>query len=221
MRKAGMRTSSFGVGGRFLRRDRGMQLLEFAMVLPFLLVLSAGVMDFAQAWNARQILANAARDGARLGSSLPSSDLTDTDPGSIQQICQQVANYLHSENIKLSFMGISGTTSSAITTGCSSPATVANSACAAGSGCVPSAWTYYTTTNGVTYGLKIERTVQVPLTGTSCGTLVTCLSETRVTLKYPYNWGMGFDYIVNMFGPSSYSSTIRITVISTMQNLAS
>lgn len=204
---------------RLGRGERGMQLLELALALPFLLVLIAGVVDFAQAWNMRQILANAARDGARLGSNQPFLDLSDSNPTSIQQICQQVAGYLNSEHVNLGFMNISGTSSTAIASGCSSFATIANSSCAAGSTCVPSAWTYYSTG---TYGLKIERTVSVPSSGTSCGasTGVPCIPSTRVTLNYPYNWSFGFNHVVGLFGVSNYPSTISIQVFSTMADLS-
>ena len=208
-------------------RERGMQLLEVALLLPLLLVLTAGAVDFGQAWNMRQVLANAARDGARLGASQPFSDLNNTNPTSIQQVCQQVASYLNQEHVNLAFMNNtnnSGTPSSTISGMCSTPGTIANSSCAAlstGGTCVPSAWTYY---SNVTYGygLKIERTVDVPSSGTSCapGTGATCISSTRVTLKYPYKWGMGFNHIIGLFGAQNYPSTIAIPVDSTMSNLA-
>lgn len=187
--------------------ERGAQLLELALVLPMLLVLVAGVVDFANAWNVRQILANAARDGARLGATQSTLDLTDTSPASIQAICQQVASYLVSEHVSLAFMNMS---SSSISGGCASPGVVMG----ANSTGAPAAWTYYSTG---TYGLKIERTVNVPST---CGGAVTCIVSTRVTLTYPYNWAFGFGRLVQLIGGSSYPSTISIQVYSTMADLA-
>lgn len=189
------------------RGDRGAQLLELALVLPMLLVLVAGVVDFANAWNLRQILANAARDGARLGASQSTLDLTDTSPASIQDICQQVASYLASEHVNLAFMNMSA---SSIQGGCSTPGVILG----ASSTGAPAAWTYYSTG---TYGLKIERTINVPST---CGAAVTCITSTRVTLTYPYNWAFGFDHLVELIGATSYPSTISIQVNSTMADLA-
>ena len=203
--------------------ERGMQLLEVALLLPLLLVLAAGAVDFGQAWNMRQVLANAARDGARLGANQPRSDLDNTNPASIQQICRQVASYLNQEHVNLAFMNNtnnSGSPSSTISGMCSTPGTVANTSCGSGT-CVASAWTYYSNaTSG--YGLKIERSVDVPSNGTDCspGTGATCISSTRVTLNYPYSWGMGFNHIIGLFGAQNYSSTIGIEVNSTMPNLA-
>jgi Flp pilus assembly protein TadG len=49
------------------RRDRrsGQALVEFALVVPFLLLLILGIVDFARAWNVYQMLTDAAREGAR------------------------------------------------------------------------------------------------------------------------------------------------------------
>ncbi|HVB34868.1 MAG TPA: TadE/TadG family type IV pilus assembly protein [Patescibacteria group bacterium] len=201
---------------RIGRRERGGQLVELALVLPILLVLVAGVADFAQAWNARQVLANAARDGARLGGNQLKADLTNNNPTTIQDLCQQVAEYLIGEKINPAFMGISGTTSSTVSTGCSSPGTVADSS---GSTAPAEAYTYYE--SGTSYGLKIEPNVSVGPSGGACGAGETCVSSTIVTLTYPYSWSFGFDHVIRLFsGSSGYASTIPIQVYSTMPNIA-
>ncbi|HET6343250.1 MAG TPA: TadE family protein [Gemmatimonadota bacterium] len=48
------------------RRDSGQSLVEFAIVLPILLALLVGIFEFGVAWNRKQVLTNAAREGARL-----------------------------------------------------------------------------------------------------------------------------------------------------------
>jgi hypothetical protein len=201
------------------RRERGSQLLELALMLPLLLALTAGVVAFAQAWNVRQILANAARDGARLGASQASLSLVGSGsppPESIQEICQQVADYLISEHIDTSFMGISGATSSDVTSGCSSAGVVMGTV--SGSSPVPVAFVYPSSgTSGFTYGLEIEPSVKVPA---GCGTLVTCIGSTRVTLGYPYNWTFGFNHVIKLLGVSNYPATFAITVYATSANLA-
>ena len=70
------------------------ELLEFALLLPILLVMVVGLMDFATAYNIKQKLANAAREGARMGSSQPVSDLDTSDPASIDAIKDDVVTYL-------------------------------------------------------------------------------------------------------------------------------
>jgi len=48
-------------------RDRGATAVEFALVLPLLLLLVCGIIDFGRALNAQITLTQAAREGARLG----------------------------------------------------------------------------------------------------------------------------------------------------------
>ena len=49
-------------------RDRGSVAVEFALLLPVLLLLIFGVIDFGRAINAQITLTQAAREGARLAS---------------------------------------------------------------------------------------------------------------------------------------------------------
>jgi Flp pilus assembly protein TadG len=49
------------------RRDgRGQALVELALILPILLMLLLGIFEFGRAWNTKQVLTDAAREGARL-----------------------------------------------------------------------------------------------------------------------------------------------------------
>jgi Flp pilus assembly protein TadG len=51
---------------RWLRRDtRGQALLEFALILPLLLMLVLGIVEFGRAWNLGQMMSDVAREGAR------------------------------------------------------------------------------------------------------------------------------------------------------------
>ncbi|OGL62978.1 MAG: hypothetical protein A3I72_14790 [Candidatus Tectomicrobia bacterium RIFCSPLOWO2_02_FULL_70_19] len=45
----------------------GQATVEFALLLPVLIVLIMGVLDFARAFNVMQVVTNAAREGARAG----------------------------------------------------------------------------------------------------------------------------------------------------------
>ncbi len=47
-------------------RDRGAAAVEFALVLPLLLLIVFGIIDFGRALNAQITLTQAAREGARL-----------------------------------------------------------------------------------------------------------------------------------------------------------
>ena len=47
------------------RRDRGAAAVEFALVLPVLVVIVFGIIDFGRMLNAKIVLTQAAREGAR------------------------------------------------------------------------------------------------------------------------------------------------------------
>jgi hypothetical protein len=51
--------------------ERGQSLVEMALVLPLLLLLLAGIIDFGRAYNNYIIITNAAREGARFASRFP------------------------------------------------------------------------------------------------------------------------------------------------------
>ncbi|HEY7634505.1 MAG TPA: TadE family protein [Gemmatimonadales bacterium] len=47
------------------RREEGQALAEFALVLPVLFFLIAGIIEFGRGWNIKQAVTDAAREGAR------------------------------------------------------------------------------------------------------------------------------------------------------------
>ncbi|MBA3259719.1 MAG: pilus assembly protein [Gemmatimonadales bacterium] len=51
---------------RSLRGARGQALVEFALILPVILLLVVGMLEFARAWNLHQVMTDAAREGARI-----------------------------------------------------------------------------------------------------------------------------------------------------------
>lgn len=54
---------------RARHRERGAAAVEMAIVLPLLLLLLGGIVDFGRAFYTKNILTNAAREGARAASS--------------------------------------------------------------------------------------------------------------------------------------------------------
>jgi Flp pilus assembly protein TadG len=48
------------------RHDSGEALVEMALVMPILIVLSMGMLDFGRAFHAKSVLDQAAREGARV-----------------------------------------------------------------------------------------------------------------------------------------------------------
>lgn len=89
---------------RRLRDNRGAELLEFALVLPLLLVLVAGIIDFGLMFQVFEVVTNAAREGARIR----------VLPGYTNADAQARANaYLAASGLA----GVSNTTVTAITIG--------------------------------------------------------------------------------------------------------
>ena len=50
------------------RNERGAELIEFALVLPVLLLIVCGIFDFGFVFQRYEVLTNAAREGARMAS---------------------------------------------------------------------------------------------------------------------------------------------------------
>jgi Flp pilus assembly protein TadG len=60
----------------FRHSERGAELIEFALVLPLLLAMLAGIADFGRLFQRLEVTTNAAREGARLAT-LPGYSQTD------------------------------------------------------------------------------------------------------------------------------------------------
>jgi Flp pilus assembly protein TadG len=91
------------------QNQRGAVLVEMAIVLPLLLVLLVGVVDYGLVLREYQILQNAAREGARL-SILPQYCISST-PASDQAavtnaIKQRVVDYLTQEQITIALTDV-------------------------------------------------------------------------------------------------------------------
>lgn len=63
---------------RRLRNDRGAALLEVALTLPLVLLVSISIFEFGRAYQVMQVLTNAAREGARV------AILPGQDPAAVQ-----------------------------------------------------------------------------------------------------------------------------------------
>lgn len=85
---------------RLLKDVRGAALLEFAIVLPLLVVFTVGIFDFGGAFNQKQKIEQAAQEGARFAGAQPTSDIHTTgtssgsSPTSLQAVVAAVFNSL-------------------------------------------------------------------------------------------------------------------------------
>jgi Flp pilus assembly protein TadG len=83
-----------------LADSQGSQILEFAVSLPLLMVFVVGIFDFGGAFNLKQKLNNAAREGAHYASGLPANDLNSVGtPPSVTWVRDLVDKYLQETRI--------------------------------------------------------------------------------------------------------------------------
>jgi Flp pilus assembly protein TadG len=68
-----------------IRNERGAALLETAITIPIVLLISVGIFEFGRAYQTWQVLTNAAREGARIAILAESTD---------DQVRAAVRNYM-------------------------------------------------------------------------------------------------------------------------------
>lgn len=180
---------------RAVAKEEGAQLVEFALVLPFLLVFVVGIVEFGGAFALKQKMANAAREGARImvSNSLQSTNCSNTStPCPVQWAAGAVSQYMTDDGVNSSCIAPGSPTSSGTDTWTYS--------CANGiSLTINHNYTYYYTTSG--------GGSPVPYTGT------------QVTLTYPYSWF--FNNIIKLLVPGSNPGLpTRLTESAVMQNIA-
>jgi hypothetical protein len=152
------------------------QVAELAIALPILMIVVVGITDFGSAFNAKQILNSAAREGARLGANATMADVTNSTPNSVTAIRDAVDNYLINANMNDCGLG-------------------------AASPGPPSglAWTYQLNAacpGGGTLTLVINRGAVFQTSGTPGITI----EMTAVHLSYPFQWRFG--KLMNLIVPS-------------------
>ncbi len=51
---------------KYVQRETGQSMVEFALVLPFFIILLFGIMEFGRIWETVNVMTSAAREGARI-----------------------------------------------------------------------------------------------------------------------------------------------------------
>src|SRR5579863_9244815 len=150
-------------------------LIEFAVALPLLVVLVVGIFDFGGAFNLKQKLNNAAREGARFGASQPTNDLALGQPPSVSAVRYVVDSYLQTAG--LNDCGLSTAT------------------WATGGGLT---WQFSGTGPSCSMTLTVDRGFQVQ--ETVWGNTVTMLCTT-VNIVYPFQWH--FNNVIQLLVPGA------------------
>jgi Flp pilus assembly protein TadG len=175
----------------FLETDAA-ALIEFAVALPLLVVLVVGIFDFGGAFNLKQELSNAAREGARFGASQPTNDLSRANPASVDAVRYVVDSYLLKANINDCDLNSASQVAVAAMT-----------------------WQY--TTTGTCAGalvLTISRANSVQ-TNSAPPVYLPC---TTVQISYPYQWH--FNRVIQLLVPSAtYAGVSQIPTDATAVNM--
>jgi Flp pilus assembly protein TadG len=80
------------IGQHWLGRSRGTSTLEFLVVLPSLLLLFLGAVELSRAWLTLNLVTQAAREGARVGSvSCPGTPCTFSSTAALTRISTVLA----------------------------------------------------------------------------------------------------------------------------------
>jgi TadE-like protein len=163
----------------WLRDTAAAALIEFAVALPLLVVLVVGIFDFGGAFNLKQELNNAVREGASFAAAQPSNDISPTNskPPSVDAIRVLVDSYLLAARIN--DCGLSGVAEPA-----------------QGGGMV---WVYNASSNCPgTLTLIIRREVSIPVTIGGDQVNMLC---TTVHILYPYSWH--FNNVIQLLVPGA------------------
>ena len=156
--------------------EKGVEMIELALVLPLLLLMFVGLLFYGDAWAVKDKLDGAGRDAARVAI----NDFNDTTnpqcaggtPCSVQAAASAAVAALGNANIDT--CGMSPSTAPPAATGVF-------------------AWTYTSgpcASSGASWTMLVERAVPQTISGVDVLT-------TRITLTYPFAWNF---VAVNPFG---------------------
>jgi Flp pilus assembly protein TadG len=180
--------------GFSVRDEKGTQLVEFAVSLPFLVVLVVGIFDFGTALTIKQKLTTLARDSAYMSANFSTADLTGTQPRSIRSVRNLATSYMQAAQINSCGLNSNN-----------SPVFAA-----------PAQWTYNAAGNGCagTFTLVIDRSYAIS-TVVSGGT--TQVISTHVTISYPYRWE--FNNVIRLLVPTANDAPGQIRAEAIVPNL--
>ena len=182
--------------GKYFSRFRGADaaaVVEFAVALPLLIVLVVGIFDFGGAFNLKQELSNAAREGARFGASQPTNDFLVSPAPSVDAVRYVVDSYLL--RARVNDCGLNTATQ-----------------------VLAASWTWLYTTTGTCASalvLTISRGITVQMSAGGNTVTIPC---TTVSISYPYQWH--FNSVIQLLVPgASYAGVSQIPGDATAVNM--
>jgi Flp pilus assembly protein TadG len=182
---------------RLLREAEGSALLEFAIVLPLLMVFVVGIFDFSGAFNQKQKIEQAAQEGAIIAGAQPMSDIDPSNPSangpdSLQPVVRAVFNSLAGSGILTKG------------TNCAPPGKAVHT----GSNLK---WTY--TISGCSGTDKLVITIDRGWVSTSGPPAAV---GTIVSITYPYHWR--FNSVIQLLFPGANYLPLTLTESATVHD---
>jgi Flp pilus assembly protein TadG len=177
------------------RSTEAAALIEFAVALPLLVVLVVGIFDFGGAFNLKQELNNAVREGARFGAAQPTNDLALAQPPSVNAVRYVVDSYLQTAHINDCGLNSDTTTTWAFAGGNLD-------------------WHFTASGNGCSMTLDVTRAV--PVQETIVGQPSVNMLATTVSISYPYRWH--FNSVIQLLVPGANYGLTNITSDATAVN---
>jgi hypothetical protein len=191
---------------RLLGETEGSALLEFAIVLPLLMVFIVGIFDFSGAFNQKQKIEQAAQEGAIIAGAQPMTDIVQgkANPDSLHPVVTAVFHSLAGSGV-LPSAGLSCTPPPPVPTRPTPPGL---------------AWIY--TISGCSGTTAADNLIITINRGWVCP--APCASGppeavgTMVTVTYPYHWR--FNRVIQLLfpGPSGYAAMTQVTESATVHN---
>ena len=181
---------------RRMENQRGAQIMEFALVLPLLMVFVVAIYDFGQAFNVKEKLNFAVKDGAKFGAAQPTNDLTQTIPVSVTAIRDLVDADLTAAGINDCGLG---------------PITI-----------LPSSSLVWTATGICSENSTLTLTINRGLvfdSGTQGGSEPLKIIATQVDISYPYQWHLsGFLRLIAPNSTATGTTQIKTDAIAANQD---
>ncbi|MFI5118662.1 MAG: TadE/TadG family type IV pilus assembly protein [Terriglobales bacterium] len=190
------------VAVHLVKDARGSALLEFAIVLPLLVVFVVGIYDFSNAFNQKQKIEQAAQEGAIVAGAQPMSDIassgsssTASNPDSLQPVVSAIVNSLAGSGV--------------LNQGACQPPFPAPAQAGL-------TWTY--TISGCSSAYASDNLVIAINRGSVSGSAPAAVC-TVVTVTYPYHWRL-FGSVIQLLvpGPNGYSTPTQVTDSATVHN---
>lgn len=187
--------------GRLFGCVRGSQIAEFAIGLPFLMVLLVGIFDFGQVLNTKQKINNAAREGARFASNQTTLDWSSgASAPSIAATRAVIDSYLTSAG--LADCGLQNATPSFTTTNMTWTYSVSSSPCQGDASHL--------------MVVVIQRAYQYSIVN---GNNTVDVVSTKVSITYPLQWHFASVMKVLMPGTNYTGPIVSVSSNAVMANM--